>query len=428
MNDIVNLETKPTSIEDLSFIQLPGVGGFPGPKCYIGNLDDVCSVVEAAGEIMYYVLATEAVKIVGPKGESVETTRPQIFKVLKSRTFHSVRPDPDNILGLKKVSSSATWDMPKIPMVMMDRIDAFLRAVYDRHKTEGIVILTFDSEYFGTEDPSEGWGFVVPDQSNTSAHCDYKPDSVMDRLATPTTFTVGTIHSHPMMSAFASGTDHADQASEDGLHITFGWSNQTKMETEYHVELAINKVNYSLELGQVVTARTKVRPAQDEVEDWLSHVTKDTVTAIEVMSTHGEYGSWHSSRNTGRPNFNKPRRPAKLYPATGPSLENNFVFAVIDSSVKRVIKCPFCDIPLTSHERNLKNCCILCQNYLGDQSAYAQPDYFSSLPAESPLKLAALEALRKGRDVFAWDPEGAQAFKLVMKASTGSSSPKVSGA
>lgn len=411
---------KPTSYDDIPRLQLPGVGGFPGPNVFIGNLDDVCDVVEAQGQMMYYVLALQEIKYTDEKNKAVTAKIPQIFKVLKSRSFRSCREDDNNILGLKQVKAVTNWLLPKMPWKLLDTVDSFFRAVHTKHGTEAIVILTYDSAFFDSENPSDGWGFVVPDQENTGSHCDYKPDSVADRLPTATTFTCGTIHSHPMMSAFASGTDHADQASEDGLHITFGWSRQTNMETEYHVELAAGKVNYSLNLSDVVETRPKLPVETDHLDEWLGRVSKATTTAISEVGYGGSWqGQGYRSSSPGGA-YNPPavRKPtdARNYP-TGehaPDLVKNLVIAVFDVTAKNLVKCPFCTIPMTWAERTSEHRCLMCKNYVAAPEEAATLDIILALPDSDPIRKAVEGS--KTRDIFTWNPElgnSAQAFEKI---------------
>jgi hypothetical protein len=116
------------------------------------------------------------------------------------------------------------------------KLDNFFRLVDKKYGTEGIVLLTYDFNYLGADNAEIGWSFGVPDQKNTGGHCDYDKANVIAELSDQTRI-VGTVHSHPHMRAYASQTDHNDQAGFDGIHITFGWSTTTKGQTEYHAEM-----------------------------------------------------------------------------------------------------------------------------------------------------------------------------------------------
>ena len=147
--------------------------------------------------------------------------------------------------------TSATFTLPKIPWEMVDKMDQFFRAVDDKYNSEGIVLLTYDFNFRYEDSPEMGWGFAVPDQKNNSVHCDYDKTSVMESLADNIQI-VGTVHSHPHMPAYASETDHNDQAGFDGVHITYGWHGKTNNQTEYHVELVRGNNFYWLEPSTVL--------------------------------------------------------------------------------------------------------------------------------------------------------------------------------
>ena len=130
----------------------------------------------------------------------------------------------------------ASFNLPKIPYKLVDKMDNFFRTVEKKFGTESIVLLIYNFDYKDSQDPELGWGIGIPDQKNTGTHCDYDSANVLAELPSNSR-VVGTVHSHPGMRAYASATDHNDQAGFDGVHITYGWSNTTNNATEYHVEL-----------------------------------------------------------------------------------------------------------------------------------------------------------------------------------------------
>ena len=100
------------------------------------------------------------------------------------------------------VEESFHLTVPKIPAVLFNRILGFLEAVNEERKTEAAILLMFENG---------AWDAVVPDQEATSTSVNYKiPDGLRP---------AGSVHSHPGMSAFFSGTDEADEAGFDGIHI-----------------------------------------------------------------------------------------------------------------------------------------------------------------------------------------------------------------
>jgi hypothetical protein len=120
----------------------------------------------------------------------------------------------------------------------------------------------------------EGWGVLVPEQSNTAAHCKYDADSIA-LIKPEDVLIVGSVHSHPEMSAYASGTDHADQADFDGLHITYGWQkSQNNGATQYHLELQMAGTAYSLKPEDVFEDYTFQKEPDPDVVEWSGKVKK----------------------------------------------------------------------------------------------------------------------------------------------------------
>jgi hypothetical protein len=202
---------------------------------------------------------------------SKETFRTQIFKVVNNIVGHSVTPTKDvSVSYFDTYKQEAFYTMPPIPRVIVNKLDEFFRTVDAAHGTEAIVLLTFDT----TKEDSSGWGVLVPDQQNTSAHCNYDPLSIVD--AKPDhVLIVGSVHSHPHMAAYASGTDHKDQADFDGLHITFGWQESVNNgSTQYHIEMQMSGSTYTLKPKDVFEQYTISTEPDPEVLEWTGKVKK----------------------------------------------------------------------------------------------------------------------------------------------------------
>lgn len=120
----------------------------------------------------------------------------------------------DEIAHLPEVDETLTPQFKPLPYVMLQSIVAFLRAVYERFRGEGIVILCYN--------PTTGrWDWVVPPQETTKngLSVNYDPKTV----EIPAGYVLaGTVHSHCDAGAFQSGTDSHDENHFDGLHITVG--------------------------------------------------------------------------------------------------------------------------------------------------------------------------------------------------------------
>ncbi len=99
--------------------------------------------------------------------------------------------------------------LPPLSQIVMAKAVGFFRAVYAQQRTESAVLLHYH--------PSQGWELSVPRQTAAPAHVKYEHEQHLDGYR-----CVGTMHSHAGMAAFHSGTDRADQATFDGIHITVG--------------------------------------------------------------------------------------------------------------------------------------------------------------------------------------------------------------
>lgn len=102
--------------------------------------------------------------------------------------------------------------LPKIPHELVMKTKKFFVQVFKKYHAEACVVLYYDKE-------TGKCTIKVPRQWNDHTAVRYIRPSFShkeDGLA------VGTIHSHCDFGAFHSGTDHIDESTFDGVHITFG--------------------------------------------------------------------------------------------------------------------------------------------------------------------------------------------------------------
>ncbi len=374
------------------------IGDFEGPKVFLGAVKDVCKHIEAANINVYYVLGVHSWK--EDKSPYKLHEEIKLFKVTKSMAFRSVTPADPKSLKLEKIDNTVTFTLPRLPWELLSKCDQFFRRVHEEIGTEATVMLTYDNAFRQSEDPGQGWGVLIPKQENTAVNCKYDPSSVVANISNETTSIVGTIHSHPEMSAYASGTDHADQSEEDGIHITFGWKKGGP--TEYHIELAIDKRNWTLTPEQVF-AQAPSLPPQAEVEEWVKKVEKKAITAIGSKTSAGSSSTWTGSSYTTpatRPANSKFK--ASYYPSDGPPLATNIVLGVISSLENSSfdLTCPFCMVVLTDPEVDVDNQCLLCEN-LVVRPDFSEMSDVSGLHDKSIIKT---ELLNKDDEVILWIP------------------------
>ena len=270
------------TMDQLNYFWMPN-----GAPCFMADRSDICDIVENLGFSIYYLLGNEQKITTSTStvykpgtgtgtGSSTVTTqtvtkKPSLFKVVNNFVGRAVAissdPLPEDFLGIEE---SCVYNMPLIPYQMVEKLDQFFRLVYAKHGTESIVLLTYDPSKEGPE----GWGILVPEQKNTSAHCNYDAESVL-ALKPENVYVVGSVHSHPDMPAYASGTDHADQADFDGVHITYGWQKSVNGgATQYYVELQLAGHNYKLDPDDVFDGLTFQKDPDPEVVEWSEKVKK----------------------------------------------------------------------------------------------------------------------------------------------------------
>lgn len=279
------------TMEDLNHFWMPS-----GVPCFIADRDGICEIVENMGFQIYYLLAnnykeTTVSTTVYPLNDqtkhygygsynqpssitenkvSVERSG-GLFKVVKNFVGRAVSTSSDELPNeFADVIEECLYTMPKISLDIVQKLDEFFRLVHSQHGTESIVILTYDTN----KDDSSGWGVLVPEQSNTAAHCKYDADSIAS-IKPEDVIIVGSVHSHPEMAAYASGTDHDDQADFDGVHITYGWQKTVNAgATQHYAELQMSGKSYKLNIDDVFESNILVSDPDPEVVEWSTKVKK----------------------------------------------------------------------------------------------------------------------------------------------------------
>jgi hypothetical protein len=360
-NDTNTINT--ITLDDLNYFWMSN-----GAPCFIANnydiCDDICDVIEGFGFQIYYVITdkmtSKTIQAKNDKGLMVPTEvyeyTPAVLKVVNNPTGRAVM-DASDPFGNNwcPVQETAEYKMPAIPRVIINKLDEFFRLVDAQHKTESIVILTYDT----TKEGSDGWGVLVPEQENTSVHCKYDSPSIAE-LKPDHVMIVGSVHSHPDMPAYASGTDHADQADFDGIHITYGWQKSVNNgATQYHIELQIGGTAYTLKPEDVFEDYTVHKDPDPEVIAWSSKVKKalpphtggPTVPAqgiaqpntnLSKLQTPARHNYPHTPLGTSA--FNR-----KAFLGALSDIEDDAIIAMeLDGHTNPDSDCLMCSFPLTN--------------------------------------------------------------------------------
>ena len=211
----------------------------------------------------------------------------------------------------------------------------------------------------------EGWGVLVPDQTNTPAHCKYDADSIAE-LKPEDVMIVGSVHSHPEMSAYASGTDHADQADFDGLHITYGWQkSQNNGATQYHLELQMSGQNYILKPEDVFEDIAVLKDPDPDVVEWSGKVKKvhpPYSTGVPSQTTQHQFQGTpqQAIQQTAGDSKNSYKSTLQIQEALlNLKLPADAIVAIeIQLESDGMSVCPSCEYPVDIHDLNSSACTV----------------------------------------------------------------------
>lgn len=346
-------ETTPVASKEPQCVWLPN-----GMACFVGDADDVIEYAKGEGFSIFYVLGSRrnAHPMQTQSGTTITdyTDDPRIFRVTQNFIGHSIIEVADDKLGLSSVKPVAFFELPKMPFEMIEKLDYFFREVDRRHGTEAIVLLTFDPRVGDGKDQA-GWGVLVPKQENTAGHCKYDPETIIDDKDDEV-LIVGTAHSHPKMSAFASHTDHNDQMGNDGIHITFGWKSGSK-QTEHHIELQMGGGSFTMEPEQAFDDAPEPPTFPDEVKPWVDKVTKKESPPFKgPMTTHSSTltgtGSQSNFRGSGT-HLDANQKPFDLPEGCPDPREATVVVRLLNEDEKR---CPVCNSFLRNEAVKRRRC------------------------------------------------------------------------
>jgi len=136
-------------------------------------------------------------------------SRDGLFLVKRTPFFEATVPAP-GIPWLQSQGTRVRIHAPALPAGLLLQCLAFFRAVYQRHRSEAVVLL-------GWREATRDYELVVPHQTVGGGHCDYEIKEFPAGLV-----RLGTIHSHAGVEAFHSERDINDERFEDGFHFTVG--------------------------------------------------------------------------------------------------------------------------------------------------------------------------------------------------------------
>jgi len=336
-----------------------------GLPVFIAEYDDICDIIESMQFSIYYLLGNVEKTITPPPSSNsgsvtynnnyktatiapapVKQKNMQLFRIVNNIVGRTVTPvnNPFDD-SIASIDEEAIYNMPAIPHILIDKLDQFFRLVDAQHGTESIVMLTYDLNKEGPD----GWGILVPDQTNTSVHCNYDPDSIA-QIKPDNVMIVGSVHSHPGMSAYASGTDHKDQADFDGVHITFGWQKSVNNgATQYYIEMQMAGKAYKLDPEDVFEDMILHKAPDPDVVEWTGKVKKvlppSTVGGTALVPQIHNGPALLDSTQTGTPKpFIRPNYYNTFENVPKFQVEDNaLIVAEVDVQQNLTTYCPSCE-------------------------------------------------------------------------------------
>jgi hypothetical protein len=404
-----------------------------GLPVIFADRDNIEDIVEDLGFSIYYLFCNIAEDTTVPAPKTSGTTytatttttytaataptvktdiQTGIVKVVNNIVGRSVSPIDYQITQHNAVRETAEYNLPPIPYEMVNRLDEFFRLVDAQHGTESIVLLTFDPSKID----SSGWGILVPEQTNTSVHCNYNPDSIVSEKP-ENVMIVGSVHSHPGMAAYASGTDHSDQADFDGLHITFGWQKTVNGgATQYYIEMQMGGNSWTLKPEDVFETFKVEKEPDPTVVEWSTKVKKAYPPQGGLSALPVAYQQPQMRQGTGQQiQVSTPLGTTEIkgkfqnVPVVD-DINPHIVIAEINPFAKDLL-CPSCDYSLSEYQLKA-GYCDCC-----DIAIVAETDSFGDivLNVEQYLKT---RTITNNPSIYLWTHDEATGSDTVLKLTT----------
>lgn len=330
------------------------------------DIESYLAVIDPGTNVRLYLLLADVDTIAMNGATQTKVKKPTVLKVRSTLVGRSIEQTNGGTLGLEQpFEPTGYFNLPVMPYEMFVRMDAFFRKVEKLHKTEAILVLTYDPTFFDSENPSDGWGVLLPDQENTAHHCNYEMSNVM-AIKPPHVYIVGSVHSHPSMSAYFSSTDHNDQADWDGLHITFGWKGGSQdLDTELHIEMVIGGKQYPFNRNQVFAGFPAPVVDVAVIEEWLPKVKKSSTIYSSTGTGNGSFVGTKPGGTTALAaaggGVRRQTRAIEL-PDNAPLPTQTTIVYRFTNVEESPLRCLACKSPIASHLIS-KRRCMTCATF-----------------------------------------------------------------
>jgi proteasome lid subunit RPN8/RPN11 len=399
-SDTKTEQAQPT-VDELEVVTMPD-----GNPLYIATDAKIVEQIVESGVSIFYVLGKRSRKITDTTKNTTSTkVEAALFKVVSTILGTAKFPVTTTTM-LAEIPHTAEYSLPPLPMTLVRKVEKFLRMIGKEHGTEAVVLLTYDVN----SDDSSGWGVAVPEQENTAIACDYTPESVATELDDDLVIA-GSIHSHPGMSAYASGTDHKDQANFDGLHVTIGWKGDNPAATEYYIEYQIDGQRFVFTPDEVFEM-AQLPEADAEIESWTDKVSKKTATTFTSTSHGGGYAGGYggATGSTSKRGYTSPPAIGRSSSMAGSPVpkgapDNLAIYVGKLAQAKGKAECPFCNVPLSENEYARRRCSRYdCSGYF--MAPGEDFDQFLDSREKAGAASADFDVDKPVKDVYVWDPAG----------------------
>ena len=346
-------------LDDLARFDVRLVQMFGAMPMFWGGDPQAMRLIESHGIDFYYLVALSEHTV--EENKVMKTYRtPTLLRIEHSFMGRSISLASHQEVGLFTSTKTGEYQyfLPQMPYEFTQKIDAFFRKAHQVHGTEAILVLTFDPSALSSSDPGSGWGCIAPAQKNTSTHCSYEMNAVM-QVKPPHVNIVGTWHSHPNMSAFFSGTDHQDQDDWDGIHITTGWS--AGGPSEFYISVISNHINYEYKPDVIFAPAPTPTVNVEEVDSWIQNV--ELAVHTSAYSDYGYTGTYSKTYAKATSATGLPARhvPTIKLPPGAPDPRLNTIIAKLSFAGKK--KCPFCDSPIAKKATERLRC-LACESFI----------------------------------------------------------------
>lgn len=207
------------------------------------------------------------------------------FYIKKENKFFKSLAKIESIPGMTEIKEYCSLnEIEKVPYELIQKTIVFFRKIYDKYKSEAVVLLLHDEN---------GWSLHVPTQkvASTSLSYDVASENFNGKIL------AGSIHSHADFSAFHSGGDSADEAGFDGIHVTIGNVNSS---CSISCSIVVNGFRQMVDAKDIITEMPEI-----VIDDsWVTKVGEDKPISTPILTPQQDelgYGGYGNYKNGSVP-------------------------------------------------------------------------------------------------------------------------------